>query len=388
MGILAWRAQQATSTTGTGSVTLTAAAASRRGFQAAYGVSARLIKYVISGASFYEMGMGTYDGGSPGTLTRPAGNVVASSNAGGLVSLPAGTADVFAWIDPAERVILTATGAVTLAVADLGNSLIWSGTAAQTAALPAVASVPDGSGYQFRNSGTAALTIDPSGAELINGAATLVLTPGAAVEVLKNGSAWIALFDGQPMIGAYLWGGWSTLQPRCLWPNGQNVSRTTYAALFAAYGTAFGVGDGSTTFGLPDLRGRALFGKDDMGGSAASRLTTAGSGVDGLTLGAVGGSQSLHGHTHTASDSGHIHGVTDPGHTHTTTAIQSPTSSPGSGIAGGSGWTFGGASNTAATTGISIGASVANVTNASTGAGASQNMPPALVSNVQIYAGV
>lgn len=38
--------------------------------------------------------------------------------------------------------------------------------------------------------------------------------------------------------------------------NGAAVSRTTYAALFTAIGTTFGVGDGSTTFNLPDLRGR------------------------------------------------------------------------------------------------------------------------------------
>ena len=62
---------------------------------------------------------------------------------------------------------------------------------------------------------------------------------------------------------------------------GQTVSRTTYAALFAALGTTYGAGDGSTTFVLPDLRGRLPSGKDDMGGTAASRLTTAGSGVDG-----------------------------------------------------------------------------------------------------------
>lgn len=41
---------------------------------------------------------------------------------------------------------------------------------------------------------------------------------------------------------------------------GQVVSRTVYADLFAAVGTAFGAGDGSTTFALPDLRGRALMG--------------------------------------------------------------------------------------------------------------------------------
>ena len=53
---------------------------------------------------------------------------------------------------------------------------------------------------------------------------------------------------------------------------GQAVSRTTYAALFAVISTTYGVGDGSSTFNLPDLRGRSVAGKDDMGGSAASVL--------------------------------------------------------------------------------------------------------------------
>ena len=42
--------------------------------------------------------------------------------------------------------------------------------------------------------------------------------------------------------------------------NGANVSRTDYAALFAAIGTTYGAGDGSTTFGLPNLNGRFLEG--------------------------------------------------------------------------------------------------------------------------------
>lgn len=45
--------------------------------------------------------------------------------------------------------------------------------------------------------------------------------------------------------------------------NGAAVSRTTYAALFAAIGTTFGAGDGRTTFNLPDLRGEFLRGLDD-----------------------------------------------------------------------------------------------------------------------------
>lgn len=72
---------------------------------------------------------------------------------------------------------------------------------------------------------------------------------------------------------------------------GQAIDRTTYAGLFTVIGTAYGVGDGTTTFNLPDLRGRVTAGKDDMGGSAASRLTSTTMTPDGNTLGATGGEQ-------------------------------------------------------------------------------------------------
>ena len=53
--------------------------------------------------------------------------------------------------------------------------------------------------------------------------------------------------------------------------NGNAVSRTTYAALFAAIGTAYGTGDGSTTFNLPDLRGEFVRGLDDGRGVDSGR---------------------------------------------------------------------------------------------------------------------
>ena len=53
--------------------------------------------------------------------------------------------------------------------------------------------------------------------------------------------------------------------------DGTAVSRTTYAALFAAIGTAFGAGDGSTTFNLPDLRGEFVRGFDDGRGVDSGR---------------------------------------------------------------------------------------------------------------------
>lgn len=74
--------------------------------------------------------------------------------------------------------------------------------------------------------------------------------------------------------------------------DGSAVSRATYATLFGVIGTTYGAGDGSTTFNLPDLRGRVVAGRDDMGGVAAGRITDAGNGnpgISGATLGATGG---------------------------------------------------------------------------------------------------
>lgn len=55
-----------------------------------------------------------------------------------------------------------------------------------------------------------------------------------------------------------------------MWAAGQAISRTTYAVLFARYGTTHGIGDGSTTFNLPDRRGRYSVGADNMNGTAAN----------------------------------------------------------------------------------------------------------------------
>jgi microcystin-dependent protein len=73
---------------------------------------------------------------------------------------------------------------------------------------------------------------------------------------------------------------------------GQAVSRATYAMLFSVFGTTYGSGDGSTTFNIPDCRGRIVAGKDDMGGSAASRLTSGYFGGTAVNLGATGGVES------------------------------------------------------------------------------------------------
>lgn len=105
---------------------------------------------------------------------------------------------------------------------------------------------------------------------------------------------------------------------------GQAVSRTDYANLFAIIGTTYGAGDGSTTFVVPDLRGRIPAGKDNMGGTAAGRMTTVAGGVDAATLGAAGGAST---HTLTSAQMPtHTHGVTvasGGAHTHDVQARQS-----------------------------------------------------------------
>jgi microcystin-dependent protein len=60
--------------------------------------------------------------------------------------------------------------------------------------------------------------------------------------------------------GAILGYGNTTAPSGWLACDGTAVSRTTYAALFAAISTGYGVGDGSTTFNVPDFRGRVISG--------------------------------------------------------------------------------------------------------------------------------
>lgn len=149
---------------------------------------------------------------------------------------------------------------------------------------------------------------------------------------------------------------WGTTAPTgWLFAYGQAISRTTYAAAFAALGTTHGAGDGSTTFNLPDKRGRASFGKDNMGGSSANRITDQSGGWNGDTLGAAGGTET---HTLTLAQI--------PPHTHSLTSGNVD----GSGIAQRvQGSDTGGATSTGS-------------------ASAHNNLPPGIVCNYIIYVGV
>ncbi len=80
------------------------------------------------------------------------------------------------------------------------------------------------------------------------------------------------------------------LPPDCLQCNGQAVSRANYQQLFSKLGTTWGVGDGSTTFNVPDLRDRTMF----HAGSAVGVAAT-----DSQAYGSRGGPRHNHGsHDH------------------------------------------------------------------------------------------
>jgi len=90
--------------------------------------------------------------------------------------------------------------------------------------------------------------------------------------------------------------------------SGTAISRSSYPDLFNVIGINYGTGDGSSTFNLPDLRGRTIFGRDDMGGISAGRISNLN--VSGQIMGEQIGSQSVslavanmasHKHTFTGS---------------------------------------------------------------------------------------
>lgn len=157
--------------------------------------------------------------------------------------------------------------------------------------------------------------------------------------------------------------------------DGSAVSRTTYATLFAAVNTVYGAGDGSTTFNVPDCTGRVVAGKE----ATATRLTTAAGGVDGGTLGATGGTQSI---TLTAAEQASMPvtaTVTGTG-TGTLTSPATPTNTSGEGSNFGTAGTGGQALYASAgTVSVTI---TGTATGTATGSGgAHKNVQPTLIAN-------
>jgi microcystin-dependent protein len=178
--------------------------------------------------------------------------------------------------------------------AEITNSVAVDGQSTLTGPLKAASGTVAAPGITFGSDtdsglyriGANNVGVAVNGAKVIDVATTGATITGDlnATTVKQGGFALMPVGVVVPYAGATAPDGW-------LLCYGQAVSRTTYSALFTALSTVHGTGDGSTTFNLPDLRGRVAAGQDDMGGSSANRLTGVTGSVDGDTFGAAGGSE-------------------------------------------------------------------------------------------------
>jgi microcystin-dependent protein len=293
-------------------------------------------------------------GGTGGTLTVPDSKAklyIVFNNASDAVTVKTVSGTGIS-VPKNTKAILYSNGTDVVDVANYFSSLSLG------SALPVASG---GTGFTAQHTPVSAGVLVGDGA---GGFSNTLVAPGTSGNLLtSNGTTWTSAAAPTSFVSGMLMPYAGTTAPSgWLLCYGQAVSRTTYASLFSAISITYGSGDGTTTFNLPDFRGRIAAGQDNMGGSAASRLTTAVSGVDGTTVGASGGDQRQQSHTHTAT-------VTDPGHNHTFASV---------GAAGGAGniQSGGGTVTTPPTSTSTTGISVANST---TGAGSSQNVQPTLV---------
>lgn len=176
------------------------------------------------------------------------------------------------------------------------------------------------------NGATVTLNVDSLGARPLRSAPATELLAGTLIQ----GTPYLALYNNSdaafylhgfygnphnvPLAAGMDYWGPTTPNSAFAFPVGQAISRTTYAALFAIMGTTYGTGDGSTTFNLPDKRGRVSAMKE----TSATLLTPIYFTGDSTSLGVKGGFEShtlttaqLAAHTHTG-----MTGNDSPDHTH------------------------------------------------------------------------
>lgn len=184
---------------------------------------------------------------------------------------------------------LNAADAVTKAYADAQFNTILTGFVKRDGSLPMLGNLDMG-GNKVTNLDLATPTQDGDG--VTRG---YLLTVLSAIAATPPGT--LTFFAGDVTVSGPPTG-W-------LLCDGQAVLRSTYSALFALIGVTYGPGNGTTTFNVPDFRGRTPLGIDNMGGSSANRVTAAAADTLGGTLGAESVAlveAELAAHTHTYTD--------------------------------------------------------------------------------------
>ena len=177
-----------------------------------------------------------------------------------------------------------------------GTLILGSGDGTNTVTPPTIR----GAARTGTNAAGGNLTIDAINGTGTGGSGSIIFrtapasgTPGTAantmattMEIKNNGTVEVAGGNISPA-GIILPYAGSSAPTGWLLCFGQSLSTATYAALFSVIGYTYGGSGGS--FSLPDLRGRVIAGKDNMGGTSANRLTGLTDGVDGDVLGGSGG---------------------------------------------------------------------------------------------------
>jgi len=213
-----------------------------------------------------------------------------------------------------SRTQIVTSGTLTAATTDNSKLAVFR-SATSTMNLPAVSGLHNGWYMWFYADGVG-VTIDPNGSEKVNGAGSVAITSGQFGVVFCTGVAgdeFVALTTSNPSVTVTATTKVGDIIPSAaatrgndLLCNGAAVSRTTYSALFSAIGTTYGAGDASTTFNVPDLRGRSPIGdgtgsgltaraRGQTGGAETHSLSAAESGVPAHTHPGVSGSGTVSG---------------------------------------------------------------------------------------------
>ncbi|ONG56963.1 hypothetical protein BKE38_05050 [Pseudoroseomonas deserti] len=360
--------------------------------------------YVLTdNGSNWEWGVATLAAGSPNTLTR---TTVRGNSAGTTSRLTfTGTCRVYNWAISTAVAIRLANGAISLGGDALGGA-IWCNTAGGTAnaitVSPAVALAGNtaGAAVEFvatlTNTSTATLAVGALGAlPLIRQTSALLrpgdISAGQLIRAICDGFSWRLAHAITREIGELVPYTGGDLPPGYLWPDGRNVNRADYPALnarYAAGGYPHGTGNGTTTFTLPDRRGRVMIGRDNMGGTSAGRLASTIGNASASQLNFSGGDDRTPAHTHGITQTPHAHTYSQVAHAHNYDQVIPTVAKL---LAGPNDVNVIAGVNNGATSSVPASITIqpenANITVNSSGAGVSQNLPPFSIDNFILYVG-
>jgi hypothetical protein len=271
-------AKQTTSTIGTGTLTLNVNSGDTRSFQTAMGSGPIKGRFTLRGQGYFEMFRGTFT--APSTLTRD--EPIISSNANALVSIPAGTTDVYL-LDYAQFVVDSFSGTTkTLANADASNTWIFTGSSASVLNLPAISSaLPDFWGF-VRNAGTANLTLTAQGSDVID-------ETGTQTAVFAAGDSAFVYLDTSNAKWRIVRGG-SKVPTQQKLTSGSGATYTTPAGVRQLRIRMYGGGSGGGATGTVSVTGGGAGGDTSFNGVVAKGGgATATSGVGTPGAGGTGG---------------------------------------------------------------------------------------------------